>query len=45
MEIQRQENKFLLTQKTYIEDVLQRFGMEKCKGLKVHVNSKIKVSG
>jgi hypothetical protein len=29
MEIQ---NKLLLTQKTYIEDVLNRFGMENCKG-------------
>jgi hypothetical protein len=42
MEIQTQGNRLLLTQKTYIEDLLHRFGMENYKGLKVPVNSKTK---
>ncbi|GAX72942.1 hypothetical protein CEUSTIGMA_g397.t1 [Chlamydomonas eustigma] len=44
MEIQRQGSKILLTQKTYIKDVLYRFGMESCKGQKVPLNSKVKVT-
>ncbi|GAX77803.1 hypothetical protein CEUSTIGMA_g5246.t1 [Chlamydomonas eustigma] len=44
MEIQRQGSKILLTQKTYIQDVLYRFGMESCKGQKVPLNSKVKVT-
>jgi transposase InsO family protein len=44
MEIQRQGNKILLTQKTYTQDVLYRFGMESCKGQKVLLNSKVKVT-
>ncbi|GAX72797.1 hypothetical protein CEUSTIGMA_g252.t1 [Chlamydomonas eustigma] len=44
MEIQRQCSKILLTQKTYTQDVLYRFGMESCKGQKVPLNSKVKVT-
>ncbi|GAX83912.1 hypothetical protein CEUSTIGMA_g11336.t1 [Chlamydomonas eustigma] len=44
MEIQRQGSKILLTQKTYIQDVLYRFGMESCKGQKVPLNPKVKVT-
>ncbi|GAX79737.1 hypothetical protein CEUSTIGMA_g7178.t1 [Chlamydomonas eustigma] len=47
MEIQRQGNKILPTQKTYIEDVLYRFGMKSCMGQKVpmnSMNSKVKVT-
>ncbi|GAX75723.1 hypothetical protein CEUSTIGMA_g3166.t1 [Chlamydomonas eustigma] len=44
MEIQRQGNKILLSQKTYIHNVLYRFGKKSCKGQKVPLNSKVKVT-